>query len=112
MWGYPSDSSVRDIITARRMIGAGLFGRRIRILVGFAETVTTQQEDLGVLDQAVGDGCGDGRIKEDVASVGKRGVGGDHGRAFVAMARRDHLVKEIGGLLVEGQIAQFVANEQ
>src|SRR5579859_1773227 len=112
MWGYPSDSSVRDIITARRMIGACLFGRRIRILVGFAQTVTTQQEDLGVLDQAVGNGGGDGRIKEDVAPVGKRGVGGDHGRAFVAMARRDYLVKEIGGLLIEGQIAQFVANEQ
>ena len=94
------------------MIGAGLFSRRIRILVGFAQTVTAQQEDLGVLDQAVGDGCGDGRIKEDVTPVGKRGVGGDHGRAFVAMACRDHLIKEIGGLLVEGQIAQLIANEQ
>ena len=53
----------------RRMIGAGLFDRRIRILVGFAQTVTTQQEDLGVLDQVVGDGSGDGGIKEDLPAA-------------------------------------------
>ena len=51
-----------------------LLGRRIGIFVGFAQTIASQQEDLGVLDEPVGDGGGDGRIKEDVAPVGERSV--------------------------------------
>jgi len=36
-----------DIATERRLLGAGqLLDRRIRILVGFAQTVATQQENL------------------------------------------------------------------
>jgi hypothetical protein len=47
------DSSKWDIATARRMIGAGLLGRRIGILVRLAETVAAEQEDFGVLHQAI-----------------------------------------------------------
>ena len=91
------------------MIGASLLGRRIGILVGLAQTVAAQQEDLGVFDEPVGDGGGDGRIKEDVAPVGEGSVGRNHRGAFVAVARRDHLIKEVGGLLIESQVSQFVA---
>src|ERR1039458_2886716 len=105
---YPADSSARVIVTARRLVGASLLGRRIGILVGFAKTIAAQQEDLGVFDEPVGDG----RIKEDVAPVGERSIGRNYRRAFVAVARRDHLIKEVGGLLVESQVSQFVADEE
>ena len=87
------------------MIRAGLLGRRIGIFIRFAQTIAAQQEDFGVLHEPVGDGGGDRRIKEDVAPVGERGVGCDHSRASVAVARRDHLVKKVGGLLVESQVS-------
>ena len=53
---------------------AQLLGRRIWDLVGLAKTVATEQEYLGVLDEPVGDGSGDGGVEQDVAPVGKRGV--------------------------------------
>ena len=60
----------RVIVTARRMVGPALwFGRRIGILVGLAQAVAAQQKDLGVFDEAIGNGGGDGRIEEDVAPV-------------------------------------------
>ena len=90
------------------MIGAGLLGRRIWILIGFAQTIASQQEDLRVFDEPIGDGGGDGRIKEDVAPVGERSVGRNHRRMFVAVTRRDHLIKEVGSLLVESQISQLI----
>ena len=88
------------------MIGAGAdysaggFG-----FLGFAEAVAAEQEDLGVLDQPVGDGGGDGRVEEDVAPVGERCVGGDDCGAFLAVAGGDDLIEEIRGLLIEGQVA-------
>ena len=60
--------------------------RRSGVSAGLAQTVAAQQEDFGVLDQSVGDGGGDGRIKKDVAPVGKGRVGGDDGRALLTVA--------------------------
>lgn len=94
------------------MIGAGLLGRRIGMLVGFAQTIAAEQEDLGVFNETVSDGSGDGRIKQNVAPVGKWGVGGDDGRPFVAMTGRDHLIKKVGGLLVESEVSQLIADEE
>ena len=82
--------------------------KRIGILVGFAQAIPAEQENLGVFDEPVGYGSGDGRIKEDVAPAGERSVGRNHRRAFVAVARGDHLIKEVGGLLVESQVSQLV----
>src|SRR5229473_617617 len=76
-------------------------GRRIRISVAFAKAVATEQEDLGVLDQPVGDGGSDGGVVEDVAPVGEGCVSGNDGGSFVAVARGDDLVKEIRALLIE-----------
>ena len=66
------------------MIGASLrfFGRRIGSLIGFAQAVAAEQEDLGVFHQAVGDSGGDGGIEEDVAPVGERCVRGDDSRTL------------------------------
>ena len=41
--GYPADSSVRDITTVRRLLGSQhSIGRRIRILIGLAQTISTE----------------------------------------------------------------------
>jgi hypothetical protein len=53
---------------------------------------------------AAGDGC----VKEDVAPVGERSVGSEYGGMFVAMSGRDHLIKKVGGLLVESEVSEFV----
>jgi hypothetical protein len=102
----------RVIITARRMSGAGLLGRRIGIFVGFAQAIASEQKDFGVLNEPVSDGGGDGRIKEDIAPVGERSVGRNHSRPLVTVTGRDHLIKEVRGLLVEGEIAQLIADEE
>ena len=81
-----------------------LLGRRIRIL-GLAQAVAAQQEDLGVLHQPVGDGGGDGGVEEDVAPVGERCVRSNNRGTFLAVTGGDDLIEEIRGLLVEGQIA-------
>ena len=64
------DSSSRVIVTARRVIDAGLrfLGRRI---LGFTQAIAAEQKDLGVLHQPVGDGSGDGRVEENVSPIGK-----------------------------------------
>jgi hypothetical protein len=94
------------------MIGASLLGRRIGIFIGLAQTIAAQQEDLGVLDEAVGNGGRDGRIKEDVAPVGEGRVGGDYCGTFVAVSGRDDLIKEVGGLLVKGEVSELVTDEE
>jgi hypothetical protein len=50
--GYPADSSGRDITPARRLLEASrcLVGWRIRVLVGLTQTVSTNDEDLGLFD--------------------------------------------------------------
>jgi hypothetical protein len=106
--GYPADSSARDIVTERRLLASPsvpeLFRWRLA-LVGFAEAVASEQEDLRVLHQAIGDGGGNGGVVEDVASVGERGVSRNQRAAMQAVPCRDDLVEQVGCLLIEGKIA-------
>src|ERR1700730_15815379 len=44
--------------------------------------------------------------------VGEGGIGGDDTRALVAVTRGDDLIEEIGSVLVERQVAKFVADKQ
>src|ERR1017187_9958572 len=78
--GYPADSSGPGYRHSAALDRSQrkLLGWRSRILVGLTEAVAPEQEDLGVLDEAVGDRRGDGRIEENVAPVGERCVGGDY----------------------------------
>ena len=46
---------------------AGEFGLRLPL----RKAVAAEQEDLGILDEAVGDRSGDGRVVENVAPVGE-----------------------------------------
>ena len=98
--------------TARRLLGADpkLRGRRMRIF-GLSQAVATQQKNLGIFYQAVGDGGGDGRVEEDVAPVGERSVRGDNGGTLLAVPCGDDLIKQIRGLLIEGQIPKLVHDE-
>ena len=98
--------------TERRLRRARLqeAGRR-RALLSFTQAFSPQQKDLGVFHQPVGDGGGDGGVVEDVAPVGERGVGRNNRAALVTVAGGDDLVKEVGSLLVEGQVTQFVDDQ-
>ena len=77
-----------------------LFGRRMG-LVALAKAVAAEQEDLGVLDQTVGNGGGNGGVVEDVAPVGERSVRSDDRCSLVTVAGGDDLIEEIRGLLIE-----------
>jgi len=48
-----------------------------RALIGFAKAFAPRKDDLGVFDQAVGDGRRDGGVVEDIPPVGKGCVGRD-----------------------------------
>ena len=74
--------------TVRRLTGAGkkLRFRRCLIPGGFAQAFAAEQEDFGVLDQPVGNGGRNGRIKEDVAPVGERRVGRNDRRPLLTVA--------------------------
>ena len=107
--GYPADSSGPGYRHSAALDRSQrkLLGRLIRIL-GLTEAVAPEHEDLGVLDEPVSDGRGDGRIEENVAPVGEWCVGGYDCRAFLAVASGDDLIEEVRRLLVEGQIPKFV----
>src|SRR5580765_3743923 len=111
--GYPADSSgpgyrhSAALDRSRRK----LLDRRTRVL-GLAEAVAAEHEDLGVLDEPVGDCRGDGRIEENVAPVGERCVGGYDCGTSLAVAGGDNLIEEVRRLLVEGQISKFVTDQQ
>ena len=109
MRGYPADSSGPGYRHSAALDRSQrrLLGWLIRIL-GLTEAVAPEHEDLGVLDEPVSDGRGDGRIEENVAPVGEWCVGGYDCRAFLAVASGDDLIEEVRRLLVEGQIPKFV----
>src|SRR5580692_7487723 len=77
-----------------------LFGGKLA-LITFAEALASEEEDLGVFHQAIGDGSGDGGVVEDVAPVGKCCVGRDERAALIAMASGDDLIEEVGSLLID-----------
>ena len=113
MRGYPADSSGPGYRHSAALDRSQrkLLGWRIRVF-GLAEAVATEHEDLGGLDEPVGDSRGDGRIEENVAPVGERCVGGYDCGTFLAVAGGNDLIEEIRRLLVEGQIAKLVTDEQ
>ena len=62
-----------------------LTGRRMWISAAFAKTVPAQQKDLGVLDETVRNGRGDGGVVKDAAPFGKCRVGGDERGALATV---------------------------
>src|SRR5580693_7963186 len=88
-----------------------LFSRRLA-LITFAEALASEEEDLGVFHQAIGDGGGNGGVVEDVAPVGEGSVGRDQRASLMAVAGGDDLIEEVGSLLIERKIAELVDDQQ
>ena len=79
---------------------------------GLGETValTGEDHDMGVVDQAVNEGCSKAVIPKDGIPLAELQVGGND-EAFPFIAVRDHLEKQLGGVLVEWDKANLV-NDQ
>ncbi len=77
-----------------------------------AEAFGFDEDGFGVVEEAVEDGGGDGGVSvENGGPVFERFVGGeDDGAALVAGA--DDLEEEVGAALVDGEVADFIQNEQ
>lgn len=81
------------------------------VLAAEAVAVTLEAEDVGVVDEPVDHGCGDGVVAEDLAP-GAEGLvaGDDQAGALVAGAdEREHEVRCLG---VERDVADLVNHEQ
>ena len=73
--------------------------------------VAFKADDVGVVDDPVDHGRGDGQVPEDVAPPGEREVGRqDHGGVFVAAG--DELEEQVRGVLIERDIAYFVDHQE
>ena len=48
-------------------------------------------------------------VKQNVSPLGEDGIGRNNGTATFGMPCRDDLIEQVGGLLIEGQIAKLVA---
>lgn len=85
-----------------------LLCRSCRGLV-FSEPVAVafEADDVGVVDDPVDHGRGDGQVPEDVAPAGEGQVGRqDHGRGFIAAG--DQLKEQVRGVLVKRDVADFI----
>ncbi len=108
MWSYPADSSEPGYHhSAALALNQPLFFLWL-VLIAFAKAIATEQEDLGVFHQTVGNGGRDGGVVKNVAPFGEGRVGGDDGGALVTVTGGDHLKEQVGGLLIERQVTQFV----
>ena len=68
-------------------------------------------EDVGVVDDAVDHGGGDGLVAEYCSPAGERQVGGQDERG-VLVAGGDELEEQVGGVLLERQVSDFVDDDQ
>ena len=77
-----------------------------------AEAGAFDDDGVAVVEEAVEDGGGDGGVAvEDGGPLFVGFVGGqDDGAAFVAGA--DHLEEQVGSVLVDGEVADFIKDEE
>lgn len=81
-------------------------------LVFHAEAGAFDNDRLGVVEEAVQDGRGDGTVVvEDAGPLFERFIGGHHdGAAFIALA--NDLEQQVGAVLVDGQVADLVQDQE
>ena len=73
--------------------------------------MTFQQRDVGMVGQAVEQGGDGGSVGKDGVPFFKISVGGDdNGTALVAAV--DHFIEQVGGIVVVGEIGQFIDHQQ
>ncbi len=66
---------------------------------------------MTVVEQAVKDGGGHDRIAKDLAPFAHGAVGGDQGISEL-IAPTDQLDENMGGIRLDGQVAQFVDDQE
>ena len=79
----------------------------------FLESVAVafEADDVGVVNDAVDHGGGDGEVSEYVTPASKRQVARhDQGRVFVAGGHE--LEEQVRGVLVERDVADFIDDQQ
>ena len=86
--------------------GEGVVGEVFQPVAAAFESV-----DVGVVDDAVDHGGGDGLVAEDVSPAGEWQVAGQDQRGVFVTAG-DELEEQVGGVLLEGQVANFVDDDQ
>jgi hypothetical protein len=69
--------------------------------------VAFEADDVGVVDETVDHGGGDGVVAEDLAPAAERGVGGDVDAGGL-VAGGDELEEQVGGLGLERDVADLV----
>ena len=68
-------------------------------------------DDVGAVGDAVDDGGGEARVGEGLGPFAERGVGGDRDcGSFFAFG--EDLEEQLGGVLVEADVAEFVDREE
>ena len=72
--------------------------------------VAFEGQDVGVVDDAVDHGGGDGVVAEDVAPAGEGQVAGQDDRG-VLVAAGDELEEQVRGVLLEGDVAHLVDDQ-
>ena len=81
-------------------------------LVFHAETFAFDDDGLGVMQQPIQDSRSQSTVViKDFGPFLEGTIGGDHDRPLF-VAQRDDLEEEIGTRLVNGQVPQFVEDEQ
>src|SRR3984957_19972912 len=86
-------------------------GDAAEVSVFEAVAVSFQGDDVGVVDEAVDHGGGDGVVAEDLAPAAERLVGrDDEAGSFVASGYQ--LEEQVGGLGFERDVADFVDDQQ
>src|ERR1700722_10011636 len=86
-------------------------GDAAEIAVFESVAVSFQSNDVGVVDEAVDHGGGDGVVAEDLAPPAERLVGGDD-EAGPLVAAGDELEEQVGGLGLERDVADLVDDQQ
>ena len=78
--------------------------------LGEAVTISREDHDMGVVDQAVNEGGGEAVVPKDSIPLAELQVGGNN-KAFSLVAVGDHLEKQLSGILVVWNKANLV-NDQ
>jgi hypothetical protein len=76
-----------------------------------AAGVSGKGEEFGVVEEPVDHGCGHDVVAERLSPPAERQVARDHDRALLVPAC-DEFEEEVGGVLVEGDVADFVDDDE
>ncbi len=71
-------------------------------------TLTFDQSDVGVMSEAIDEGDDAGGVGEDGRPVFEGEIGRDEDRSILLVTGIDDLEEQVSGMIVVGEIANFV----